>query len=122
MQKVKIFVETREDFGELEGTYQKVILEAVTEALERIRRPCEVCIYTRNVYVAVRMKKMPEMAETDFYDKKGNPIKNAEEWRRLYQAAGEHSVMVEVGEHSYTRWLQDQMRIYGETCGKTREN
>lgn len=71
---------TRVGFGSAEGTYHKCNLQALEEALVRFHKECEVCVYTKDAFVAARILKIDEMAATDFKDTKGKPIKNAKEY------------------------------------------
>ena len=43
---------TREGFGNIEGTYHKTNLQAFIKALGHFRKECEVCVYTRDAFVA----------------------------------------------------------------------
>ena len=45
---------TRVGFGSVEGTYHKCNLQALAEALEQFRKECEVCIHTKDAFVAAR--------------------------------------------------------------------
>ena len=74
---------TRVGFGSVEGTYHKCNLQALAEALEQFRKECEVCIHTKDAFVAARILKIDEMAAADFKDTKGKPIKNAQEWESI---------------------------------------
>lgn len=77
---------TREGFGHFYGTYHQAILITLAEALERMAAPSEICIHTRDMYVASRIPKLEEMAGSDWKDSKGELIKNADEWKRVYTA------------------------------------
>lgn len=71
---------TREGFGNIEGTYHKTNLQAFIKALGHFRKECEVCVYTRDAFVATRILKTDDMMAAGFKDTKGKPIKNAQEW------------------------------------------
>ena len=70
---------TKEGFGHAEGTYHQAVLITLSEALERMAVPCQICIHTRDTYVASRIPKLEEMAGSGWRDSKGELIKNGEE-------------------------------------------
>ena len=77
--------------GDAETTNNRMEMMAVIQALESLKRPCSVMIYTDSVYV---MKGMMEWIEQ--WKKRGwktaakKPVKNVELWQRLEQAIGRH--------------------------------
>jgi ribonuclease HI len=79
--------------GEAGTTNNRMEMMAVIQALESLKRPCSVMIYTDSVYV---MKGMMEWLEQ--WKKRGwktaakKPVKNVELWQRLEQAVGRHEV------------------------------
>ena len=103
-------LETREGFGQIEGTYHQSILRALCEALNRMRIPCEITIHSRNAHVMAHVQKIKEMEEMNFKDSKGNDIRNHEFWRNISRQAKTHKLMTQYGHHEYTTWLQDEMR------------
>ena len=98
---------TREQFREREETYNAATLQMITEGLQRLNRPCEVHVHTQNQHVLLMMDtKLEEWAQTA----RGKPIANKAEWEALQDAAKEHLVVIETGEHPYLEWLQCEMR------------
>ena len=79
--------------GEAETTNNRMEMMAVIQALESLKRPCSVMIYTDSVYV---MKGITEWIEQ--WKKRGwktaakKPVKNVELWQRLEQAIHPHEV------------------------------
>lgn len=112
---------TREGFGHIHGTYHQTVLTTLAEALERMAVPSEICIHTRDMYVASRISKLEEMAGSGWKDVKEEPIKNAEEWERVYAAAHAlpeaHKLSARSGKHSYSGWLQEEFEKRG--CERT---
>lgn len=104
---------TREGFGHFHGTYHQVILITLAEALERMAVPSEICIHTRDMYVASRISKLEEMAGSGWKDSKGELIKNADEWKRVYTAIHvlpkTHKLSARSEKHSYSGWLQEEL-------------
>ena len=93
---------TREGFGHYKGTYHQTVLLTLAEALERMTVPSEICVHTRDAYVSSRILKLEELAGSGWKDTKGEPIRNAEEWKRVY--AG---------------WLQEEMEKRKDECRRT---
>ena len=79
--------------GDAETTNNRMEMMAVIQALESLKRPCSVMIYTDSVYV---MKGITEWIEQ--WKKRGwktaakKPVKNVELWQRLEQAIHPHEV------------------------------
>ena len=79
--------------GDAETTNNRMEMMAVIQALESLKRPCSVMIYTDSVYV---MKGITEWIEQ--WKKRGwktaakKPVKNVELWQRLEQAVSPHDV------------------------------
>lgn len=111
---------TRVGFGSAEGTYHKCNLQALEEALVRFHKECEVCVYTKDAFVAARILKIDEMAATDFKDTKGKPIKNAKEWESICRKIKECSIVISShsGKHTYSVWMQEEMKKMEEIWGK----
>ncbi|MDO4470512.1 MAG: hypothetical protein Q4C84_11770 [Bacillota bacterium] len=96
---------TREGFRRGKGTYNQEILRTLTEALKRVREPCEICIYSRNHFVLCAIRdKMEIWAREDFKE-----IKNREDWEDLRKVIQEHEISVEVGKHAYSDWILREM-------------
>jgi ribonuclease HI len=79
--------------GDAGTTNNRMEMMAVIQALESLKRPCGVIIYTDSVYV---MKGMMEWIEQwkkrDWKTAAKKPVKNVELWQRLEQAISRHEV------------------------------
>jgi ribonuclease HI len=79
--------------GDAETTNNRMEMMAVIQALESLKRPCSVMIFTDSVYV---MKGITEWIVQ--WKKRGwktaakKPVKNVELWQRLEQAISPHEV------------------------------
>lgn len=101
---------TKEGFGEMDTTYNKITLAALNEALGRLNQPCEVHVYTENLYVANMLERCLEgWARADFKTAKKKPLKNEQEWRRLWEFCQEHQLVAVPEKHNYTKWLNGQI-------------
>ncbi len=113
---------TRDGFGTVEGTWNKAVLTALSEALERLVRPCEVHVHTRNGYVLGMMENnLEHWAAAGFIGSRGRPVANREEWESVWRLIQEHLWLSEPSGpegHSYSRWLLGEMGREAETHGK----
>lgn len=79
--------------GETETTNNRMELMAVIQALEALKRPCQVVLHTDSTYV---MKGMTEWLENwksrNWKTANKKPVKNVELWLRLEQAIERHRV------------------------------
>lgn len=110
---------TREGFGAVKGTFNEAILTAAKEALNRINTRCEVHLHTRNSYVLDMIdRNLDKWAENNFTGSNGQKIKNADLWKAVFEAAGECNIVPEPGEHSYSRWIREEIerRKRGKTA------
>ncbi|MEJ8567608.1 ribonuclease HI [Elongatibacter sediminis] len=79
--------------GEPDTTNNRMELMAVIRALEALKRPCQVTVYTDSVYV---MKGITEWLEQ--WKRRGwrtagrKPVKNVELWQRLEKAVVPHDI------------------------------
>lgn len=118
---------TREGFGHFEGTWHQAVLVTLAEALERMTVPCEICVHTRDAYVCSRISKLEDLAGSGWKYSKGELIKNAEEWQRVYSAIHAlpeaHKLTGISGKHSYSEWLREEMakRDFGRIMGQRLE-
>lgn len=111
---------TKEGFGHIEGTYHQAGLITLSEALERMAVPCQICIHTRDAYVASRIPKLEEMAGSGWRGRKGELIKNVEEWQHVYSTVHAlptaHELTGKTEKHSYSSWLQEEMIKRRDEC------
>jgi ribonuclease HI len=79
--------------SDAETTNNRMEMMAVIQALETLKRPCNVMIYTDSVYV---MKGITEWIEQwkkrNWKTAAKKPVKNVELWQRLEQAISPHDV------------------------------
>lgn len=101
---------TKEAFGELEGTYNHIVLEVVNKALKRFKEPCEIHLFSENAYVLGMIKhNVSTWADNEFTTSKGHPVKNQEEWKEYWNLARKHLIITEEGRHSYLRWIKEEI-------------
>lgn len=97
---------TKDQFGEVEDTYNGVVLQVINEALGRMNQSCEIHVYTENTYILGMIEKNLELwAGNGFVTSKGDPLKNQEEWRTLWQQSKKHLMVSEPGKHPFSEWI-----------------
>lgn len=100
---------TREGFGKLTGTIHKVTLHAILKALERMKQPSEINIYTKNTYIANMFDHyLPDWAMHDFKKSGNEPIVNAAEWKKLWELSQEHHIEIIPGKHEFSEWILEE--------------
>ena len=79
--------------GDAETTNNRMELMAVIQALETLKRPCDVIIHTDSTYVMKGMTEwLTQWKTRNWKTAAKKPVKNVELWQRLEQAIGRHSV------------------------------
>ncbi|TJY61902.1 ribonuclease HI [Sinimarinibacterium sp. CAU 1509] len=79
--------------GERQTTNNRMELMAAIEALDALKQPCEVTLYTDSVYVMQGLTQwMPNWKARNWRTADKKPVKNQDLWQRLDAAAARHQV------------------------------
>ena len=79
--------------GEKNTTNNRMELMAAIQALETLKRPCEVILYTDSQYLRQGITSwIKRWRSNGWRTAAKQPVKNAELWQRLDAAIGEHQV------------------------------
>ncbi|MEO1159633.1 MAG: ribonuclease HI [Pseudomonadota bacterium] len=87
--------ETRKELsgGETETTNNRMELQAAIEALNALKRPCKVALYTDSVYVRDGITKwIKGWQRNGWRTAAKKPVKNAELWQALQTALQPHDI------------------------------
>ncbi|MEM9473077.1 MAG: ribonuclease HI [Pseudomonadota bacterium] len=87
--------ETRKELsgGESETTNNRMELQAAIEALNALKRPCKVALYTDSVYVRDGITKwIKGWQRNGWRTAAKKPVKNAELWQELQAALQPHDI------------------------------
>ena len=85
--------------GEAQTTNNRMELMAVIQALETLKRPCEVKLHTDSIYVMKGMTEwLPQWKKRGWRTADRKPVKNIELWQRLEEAIHRH--------HVHWRWVR----------------
>lgn len=79
--------------GELQTTNNRMELMAAIIALETLKRPCNVNLYTDSTYVQQGISEWLEnWLQRGWKTASKQPVKNQDLWERLYQATQRHQI------------------------------
>jgi len=79
--------------GEADTTNNRMELMAAIEALESLKRPCELTLYTDSKYVLKGITEwMENWKKRNWQTAARKPVKNADLWIRLDQAVNRHDI------------------------------
>lgn len=89
-------------------------LTALTEALGRITKPCEITFHiANNNLIRTFQNRWPEAWKASgWMDCKGEPVKDAEKWKLFDERASRHTILGVTDEpHSYSSWMNNELGI-----------
>ena len=100
-------IATKEFFGTLEDTRNRVFLKLAIEAMDRIRIPEELHIYINCDYVAANAaRKAPEdWLLNNWMKGNGEEVKNSDLWSELLKRAEILKPSWYKGQHKYSEWI-----------------
>ncbi|WP_019216943.1 ribonuclease HI [Legionella tunisiensis] len=79
--------------GETQTTNNRMELTAAIKALEALKRPCEVHLYTDSQYVRKGMTEwLSQWKKNGWRNSKKEPVKNADLWQELDALATQHKI------------------------------
>lgn len=85
-------------------------LQVLTEALERVKEPCEVTIYTEFRGLKTGLEEwIPSWEQNGWKNAKGKDVANKEEWQKVAYLLREHVFSVKAAEpHTYREWIKTE--------------
>ena len=89
----------------------KLVLKAIIAAGKRLTKPCSIRIFTgcNHVLSTTHNGWHIEWQKNGWKKKNGQPINNAALWEELVTVLDKHAVTYTKDEHSYKKWMQEQM-------------
>ncbi len=79
--------------GEALTTNNRMELMAAIQALESLKKPCRIALFTDSQYVQKGITEwLPAWLRKGWKNAKGEPVKNQDLWQRLQAAAGQHRI------------------------------
>lgn len=92
---------------ETEGTYNHCMLETLDAALSRMQKASELHIHSANLYILDMLEKnLANWAENGFANRKGEPVKDKEYWKSVWERMDGHIMVAEKGPHEYSHWMK----------------
>ncbi len=97
-------------------TENRVQLLAVTGALRRLRKNCDLMIHTHSEYVAAGFAEgwLEKWAENGWKTVKGEPVANRPEWEEMAELLNAHEFEFRAGRHAYSAWMERELRMRKE--------
>lgn len=112
--ETKSGIQTATEIGCMENvTAKRLVLAATYQAMARINGRCRVTIYTDSDYLQTAFLQdwLHGWQERGGKNAKGQDIKNADLWSRILYMADDYQIEIIKGPaHSYSRWLQAEMK------------
>lgn len=84
-------------------------LEALTDALKRLKQPCRLTIYLDTVYIATALEKRwpTEWKNHDWKNARGKLVCDAPKWQEAEYLLGAHEYRTELKKpHLYRAWME----------------
>lgn len=97
--------------GQLEKVTEKQAnLRVFIEAMERIKKPCEVTVFSESRYLQQGAENWLEgWKEAGWMTARKKPVANREEWEKAAELLGRNKVSFKVQEnHSYRNWIRTE--------------
>lgn len=115
---------TKEFFGYLSKcNINRAELRTFTAALSKLKRSCELTIYTDHEYLKSATTWCEKWQQNNWENKKGFPIANKEDWQECYGMMKEHICnFVTKTDHEYRKWLTNETERRQKTCLINSEN
>lgn len=104
---------TLTDFLQLpETTETALVLTALIKALNRIVKPCEICIFTecKPIFANLESRVYEGWRGSKWHGTQGNIIKNNELWEILSGQLLKHKWTVSDEKHSYSDWMEGELK------------
>lgn len=79
------------------------------EALKRCKM-CFLIVHTDSAYLKGGYSRLEQYIQQDWIKTDGKPVKNADLWREVYEAAKGKDISFVFGQHEYTGWLQGEIQ------------
>lgn len=103
---------TRDAIGAREDKKETaLVLDALADALARLRLPCVLEIYTgcRQVKNAVDNGWLDAWERNGWKTAKGEDIRHRQQWERVAELLRPHLVTIRAEPHSYSSWMETQL-------------
>ena len=103
---------TRQGTEHFEATYEnELALRAIIAAGKRFTKPCSIRIFTgcNHILSTVHNSWHIQWQKNGWKKANGRSVKNVELWEELVAVLAPHSVTYTKDDHSYKRWMREQL-------------
>ena len=91
-------------------TPEQAQLQAVTEAITHIHKPCEVTLFVTVTQLVTHIRYfLKEWAKRDYRNQNGDKLKDYESWKNFWLESSVYQLWVNNGTHEYSKWLLKQL-------------
>lgn len=93
-------------------TNNTITLELLLCAFQRLTKSCSVRVFTQcgHVLGVIQNHYLPMWEKNGWRTAKNAPVKNADLWQQMSEQIAKHEVTVENTNHSYRRYMQEQVQ------------
>lgn len=104
---------TLTDFGTLaKCTANHAELKTLLYALRKLKRACDLTIYTDSKYIQCGIKWMDDWIKSGWLTSKGTEVTYKDEWQEVMELLGRHLFRFEIKTpHSYKNWLMRELEM-----------
>ena len=105
--------ETREGFGKLTDTENRINIRAFGIMLARLRAPCRINLYTnsRHLHAVLANGWLAGWAENGWKNSSGKEIKNRDLWEGSGEWIKPHEIIPALEkEHAYSSWMRMEIK------------
>lgn len=100
---------TKPGFGSCMANRHRRDLICFLEALKRCKM-CRLVVHTDSAYLIGGYNRISRYIDQNWTKANGDPVKNADLWREIYESAKGKDVSFIAGPHEYTSWLITEMK------------
>jgi ribonuclease HI len=100
---------TKHFIEEVEGNWNETSLDAVRLALQKLKEPAEIVIWTDCPYIELNIERAKEWRKEN-YEHKGAKRKYFEKWEEIFTLLEGSTYKVTTGQNEYTHWLISELK------------
>lgn len=100
---------TKHFIEEVEGNWNETSLDAVRLALQKLKEPAEIVIWTDCPYIELNIERAKEWRKEN-YEYKGAKRKYFEKWEEIFTLLEGSTYKVTTGQNEYTHWLISELK------------
>lgn len=110
-------LKTREDFGQVKDTGNRINIKALGDLATRLKAPCRIHLHTNSHHLesVITNGWLKEWAVNNWNNSSGKEIKNRELWEETWKYLENHEITASYEtEHSYSDWIKREIKTRQE--------